>query len=242
MNLQPPPAPVVRDAAILGLDNVPLELPLAGIGSRTLAAALDYLMLFCLIVLWWLTGMLGLAYLDLGTGWVFTILGFGSFIIQWGYFAILEMVMDGKTPGKHAVGLRVVSYHGGKSSAAAILVRNLIRTVDVLVGLPVMAIDRRARRPGDFVAGTLVVHDRELRAGELHHLGRLPTGWGAREIAVVESFLRRAALMEEERARRLASQLLAWIDRQQPEFLPAAWASAPDPVRTLREALAAGRD
>ena len=171
-------------------------------------------------------------------GWAMAILGIGAFMLQWGYFAVLEIAMDGQTPGKLAVGLRVVSYRAGKPSAAAILVRNFLRSIDLAVGLPVMAVDRRARRLGDFIAGTLVVHHRDPSLGE-GRLRRLPAGWGAREIAVVESFLGRAAIMDIARAWNLATQLLDWIDQQEPDFLPADWKNAPDPILTLREALAA---
>jgi len=38
--------------SILGLDNIRLELPIAGVGSRTLAGFVDYLALFALVLLW----------------------------------------------------------------------------------------------------------------------------------------------------------------------------------------------
>src|SRR4029079_3530349 len=37
---------------ILSLDNVPVELPLARVGSRVLAAVLDYLLLVFILLLW----------------------------------------------------------------------------------------------------------------------------------------------------------------------------------------------
>ncbi|MCP4656427.1 MAG: RDD family protein [bacterium] len=238
MNHERPPAPILGDAAILGLDNVRLDLPLAGIGSRTLAALLDYLMLTLLMILWWLGGLIVVGFLEVGGGWTLAILGIGAFLLQWGYFAVLEIAMDGQTPGKLAVGLRVVSHRAGKPSAAAILVRNFVRSIDLAIGLPMMAVDRRARRLGDFIAGTLVVHHRDPSMEEVR-LRRLPAGWGAREIAVVESFLGRAAIMETARAWSLATQLLDWIDQQEPDFLAADWKSSPDPILTLRTALAA---
>lgn len=205
-------------AAIYGLDNVRLELPLAGIGSRTLAAAIDHALLVLLQVVWLFggTAFLGLLGLDLG-GWGFGLLVAGLFLLQWGYFAIFEIALSGQTPGKLAVGLRVVSYRGGRTTATALLVRNFLRSFDLFIGLPLMAVDRRARRLGDLVAGTLVVHRREAARDELR-LGRYPAGWGAREVAVVEGFLRRARYMERSRAQGLADQILEWIVRREPEF------------------------
>ena len=222
------------DRAILGLDNVPLDLPLAGIGSRTLAATIDYFVLTALLLLWIAGGSIALGLLGLGGGWVAAIVILGVFVIQWGYFAILEIAMDGRTLGKRWVGLRVVARHGGRPGTGALLARNFLRSVDIAVGLVVMAFDRRFRRLGDMVAGTLVVHDRsddELR------LGRLPASWGAREIAVVESFLRRADRMERPTAGRLAGQLLDWIRRSDPGF--DLGSEAKDPVARLREVLQA---
>ena len=57
-----------------------------------------------------------------------------------------------------------------------------MRTIDLVAGVPLMAIDPLSRRLGDRLGGTLVVHDRPLEAGPV--LGRVPPGWGARELAV----------------------------------------------------------
>lgn len=213
---------VPTGAEILGLDNVPLELPLAGVGSRTLAALVDYLLLLTLLGVWWTGGIVTMGLFDLAQGWFWATLFLGSFVIQWGYFAVLEILMHGQTPGKSVVGLRVVASRGGRASAGALLVRNLIRAVDVAFGLPVMAIDRRSRRLGDMAAGTLVIHERPPGDGEEVAIGRLPAGWGAREVVVVESFLRRADRMEPWRAQKLAEKLLGWIAREKSDFVAAA--------------------
>lgn len=229
------------DAAIYGLDNVRLELPIAGVGSRTLAATLDHCLLAMLQMVWLFGGAALLGIFDLGFGgWGIGLLIAGFFLLQWGYFAGFEIAIDGQTPGKLAVGLRVVSHRGGRTTAAALLVRNFLRSFDYFIGLPLMAVDRHARRLGDLVAGTLVVHDRRT-AGDEVELGRHPASWGAREVAVIESFLRRAPAMEPPRAERLASRLLDWIERREPGF----WATIEPPtaegdrVAALRQALEA---
>ena len=229
------------DPAILGIDNVRLELPIAGLGSRTLAASIDHFLLFLLQVLFLVAGIVLLPQMDMATGWVIAILTLGIFVLQWGYFAAFEIITNGQTPGKLAVGLRVVSRVGGRTSPAAILIRNFIRTFDIVVGIPIMAVDRRARRLGDFIAGTLVVHHRDDRR-EQAQLGRHPSEWGAREVAVVESFLRRAELMDRKGAQNLADRLLRWIEVSEPTF----WAEvepglidSEDRVLVLRQALGA---
>ena len=230
-----------QQPAILGIDNVRLELPIAGLGSRTLAASIDHFLLFLLQVLWLAGGVAILPQIGMSGGWVAGILILGVFLLQWSYFAAFEITLGGRTPGKLAVGLRVVSKIGGRTTPAAILIRNFIRSFDIVVGIPVMAVDRRARRLGDFVAGTLVVHHRDDRREEAQ-LGRHPAGWGAKEIALMESFLRRAEVLDTERAQRLAGRLLGWIETSEPAF----WAEveptlvdSEDRVLLLRQALEA---
>ncbi len=235
------------NATLLGLDNVRLDLPLAGIGSRTLAALIDYMLLIVLLGMWWTAGLLTLAVAPLPSGWWMSLLVLGSFFLQWGYFAALEILMQGQTPGKQLVGLRVVTRHGGRPGAGSLLMRNLLRAVDVVYGLPVMAFDARSRRLGDMAAATLVIHDRPPEAGTEWVLGEIPPGWGGREVAVVESFLGRATLMEPERVRMLAEKLLAWIERREGEFVAQAGFGegleprppGAEPVDLLRRLLAA---
>jgi len=224
------------DRTILAIDNVPLELPLAGVGSRVLAVLLDYCLISILQLTWVIAvgfgvGMLGS---DLGFGWLLALYALGLFALQWGYFAAFEMLTTGQTPGKRAVSLRVVSRHGGRASNAAILVRNLIRTIDLVTGVPLLLIDRGSRRLGDIVAGTIVVHVRTDEHDELA-LGNVPPGWGAREVAVAESFFRRAELMEQGRARRLAELLLSHLERRDPDWAGAR--SSADPIAALRDLL-----
>jgi hypothetical protein len=100
-----------------------------------------------------------------------------------------------------------------------------------------MATDERARRLGDRLAGTLVVHEhapaREIVAR------RTPLGWDAQESALVEMFLRRASDMEGWRAERLAGQLLDCIREDDPE-LGAQIDSGLGPVAALRRLVEAG--
>ncbi len=244
MNSAPwtPPTP---DAAVLGLDNVRLELPLAGLGSRSLALLLDGFLLLCLLLVWLAGGLTVMRYLETGGGWIAGILILGVFVVQWGYFAVFEIVMDGRTPGKLAVGLRVVAHHGGRSSVVAILVRNVLRGLDLITGLPAMAMDRRCRRLGDMVAGTVVVHHREPQGeAEEVRLQRLPASWGTREIVVMESFLRRANRLVPARAAAMAGQLLEWLEREEPELVAAAETeltdlAQTDPILMLRRIFAA---
>lgn len=207
--------------AILSLDNVELDLPLAGLGTRSLALVLDVLVLAVLFIIWTLAmSNLGRFFWGLPEAWAIGISFFGYFLLQWGYFAGCEILLDGQTPGKMALSLQTVSHLGGRPSAGALLIRNLLRPVDYVFGVFFMALDRRSRRLGDMVASTLVAHrgvDDPNRA--LERVTHMPPSWTAKEVALVESFIARSHRMELETAEQLASDLLQWIVRTQPEFV-----------------------
>lgn len=219
--------------AILGLDNIRLDLPIAGVGSRVLAAALDSVVVVLLVAVWGLVCALALP-AALGA-WRWAAFVGGFFLLDWGYFAASEIATRGRTLGKRAVGLRVVSREGGTPDATSLLLRNLLREVDVLVGVFLMAFDPLARRLGDRVGGTLVLHERRERASEAT-LARIPPGWGPREVALVESFFARCGELEPDQARFLARRLVAWVERDAPELL-AGTDPEGDPVGALEAAL-----
>jgi uncharacterized RDD family membrane protein YckC len=134
------------------------------------------------------------------------------FFFIFAYYAVLELVWDGRTVGKRALKLRVLRDDGTPADAAAILARTVVRLVDFLpvgylVGLIAMIVDGRARRLGDIVGGTVVVRERgsaptlrEIALGaEPAALGPPLPGQEAPvelltedEIAAAREFLRRA--------------------------------------------------
>jgi uncharacterized RDD family membrane protein YckC len=201
---------------VYGIDNVPLELPIAGAGTRVLAGFLDYLLVLLGVLLWGAACLALHLTLKLG-GWALGLFFLGLFVIEYGYFAISEAVSGGRTFGKWALDMEVVMHHGGRPSTGALLLRNTVRFVDLWVGVPLMATDALARRVGDRIAGTLVVQ----RRGEVQEtiVPRVPRGWGAREVALLESFLHRAPEFEPDTRERIAGRLLAWIQRDDPALL-----------------------
>lgn len=86
------------------------------------------------------------------------------FLLEWLYPVVFEMSARGATPGKRALGLRVVMDDGMPLTLQASLLRNLLRVVDFLpfayaAGVVSMLLRTDFKRLGDVVAGTLVVHD-----------------------------------------------------------------------------------
>jgi uncharacterized RDD family membrane protein YckC len=228
-----------RAESIFTLDNVQIDLPIAGVGPRALSALLDY-SIVGLSEIAWLFGVISAsAAIDLPGGWAVALWMLGAFLIDYGYFSLLEIAMGGRSPGKAAVGLRVVTRHGGRPGVAALLLRNLVRTIDLFIGVILIASDPLARRLGDRLGGTLVV--RRQDGGRLADaiVERLPRGWNAREAALLESFLRRSSEIESQRARRLARRFLAWIERDDPDLLADVDARLArlDPIPALERAV-----
>lgn len=150
-------------------EQIALELPLAGIGSRFLAIAIDTVIQFALyfvvgLILFLLIPAGALAFNSWSLGPAIGI--FLIFCIYWGYFAIFEVQWKGQTPGKRIAGIRVIKESGSPINAYEAVGRNLMRAIDGLpsfygVGVICMILNKQNRRLGDFVAGTVVVHDKQ---------------------------------------------------------------------------------
>ena len=148
-------------------ENILLQRKLAGIGTRFIAGLFDALILgalfLVLIILFVSAGSIGL--LDLVTGkggiWLTAILYLLFFLLNWGYFVFFEMIMNGQTVGKRAMGIRVVKVEGGAIAFTDIVIRNFLRVVDGLGGYAVggicMFFTDKVQRLGDLAAGTVIV-------------------------------------------------------------------------------------
>lgn len=85
-----------------------------------------------------------------------------GFLAWWGYFVLFEYLMQ-SSPGKRMFDLVVVSESGVPPSLAQSILRNLLRTADMLpaffgFGLVALLLHPKNMRLGDMVAGTLVIH------------------------------------------------------------------------------------
>src|SRR5262245_34225065 len=94
---------------VLALDNVPVELPLARIGSRVLAAFVDYVLLFLVLIAWSFAVFFFSRGLGLRPGWGIAAWLLGLFLLDYGYFALQELLANGRTAGKRLFRLRVVA-------------------------------------------------------------------------------------------------------------------------------------
>ena len=151
-------------------EHVDVHFELAGVGSRMAAGLLDLLFLF-LGVLLILTGWGGLGGFSSGRGadlqgWLTAVMILLLFSFVWGYFTLFEALNGGRTPGKQALGIRVVMDTGRTLTPSAAVVRNLVRFIDCYFPMPFVPalltifLHPSNKRPGDMAAGTIVVRDR----------------------------------------------------------------------------------
>jgi uncharacterized RDD family membrane protein YckC len=84
------------------------------------------------------------------------------FVLTVGYFMSLEWIFRGQTLGKRVLKLRVVDADGLRLRFSQIVVRNLLRTIDMLPGLYtvggiVLLLSPKLQRMGDIAANTIVI-------------------------------------------------------------------------------------
>ena len=95
-----------------------------------------------------------------------------SFALYNGYFILFEWLLNGQTPGKRLLHIRVIKQGGYALRFFDTLLRNLLRVVDFLplfygVGLTSLLLTRDSQRLGDLVAGTLVVYQEPVQTESL---------------------------------------------------------------------------
>lgn len=186
-------------------EGIALELRPAGLVPRAYAFLIDGAIRFAIVI----AAVSVLAALSrFGTG-IFLIL---AFLLEWFYPVVFELLPGAATPGKRALGLRVVMDSGLPITPAASLVRNLLRAADflpVLYGLGGLMVLLRPdfKRLGDLAAGTLVVHAHPAKLhgplGDAEPLAP-PRALSTREQAAVIAWAGRATRLTEARLGELA--------------------------------------
>ncbi|MGD0907965.1 MAG: RDD family protein [Candidatus Acidiferrales bacterium] len=157
-------------------EQTSIEFPLAGIGSRFLALAIDSLIqgaviVIGLIFLVLMFGLRGAQFVpSIADVWLVAILILGYFVLMYGYFILFEAIWNGQTPGKRITRIRVIKDSGQPITAVDAVARNLLRIVDQLpvaygAGLLCAWMSPQSKRIGDYVAGTVVVHEKAFEAG-----------------------------------------------------------------------------
>lgn len=212
-------------------ENVGIGYRVAGLATRLIAAAIDGAILVLLLLVAYLLVYFLVTALSGGlTASTLTLILISAveFFVVVLYFTIAEAVTGGRTPGKSAMGIRVIRSDGGAPDLASCFLRNLAYIVDVglFLGPILMFFHPEGRRAGDLVAGTVVAGDRPavsfaevmtpppvyLRSPDpgppIEGVGRL----GERDFSAVRTLLSRPGLTPQRRAElagRIAGRLVA---------------------------------
>ena len=139
--------------------NVFIEYPVASVGDRILAYFADRLFL----VLYSIVAIATFAGLDMEVGYVWLILlGF-----PWLFYNLLfEIYMNGQSPGKRILRLKVVRLNGTSPTIGDYILRWIFSFVDYyilsgVIAVVVIAMGGKGQRLGDVVAGTTVIKEVE---------------------------------------------------------------------------------
>jgi uncharacterized RDD family membrane protein YckC len=153
-------------------EGIAFSFLLAGPVTRFLAWVLD---IACIGVLCGtvgaVLGLLGVFGGDFAGAFLVAI----CFVIQIGYGIAMEWSWRGQTIGKRLLRLRVVDAHGLRLQFSQVVVRNLLRFVDMLpvfylVGGFASLLSRHAQRLGDVAANTVVIRQPEIDEPDLDQL------------------------------------------------------------------------
>lgn len=182
-----------NELRIHAADATELTMEFAGLGSRSYAFIIDWHIRFLFALVWLL-----LVWLVMARGGGFEsfsgffeddagLHGYQAYVtllpalaIYFLYHPVLEIAMQGRTPGKRMAGVRLVDANGQTPGVAALLIRNVFRLVDGLpafyaVGCVACLVTERSVRIGDLAAGTLLVHEEQLSVRALER-ARLVSG------------------------------------------------------------------
>jgi uncharacterized RDD family membrane protein YckC len=154
---------------LLTPENVFIEYELAGIGSRMIAFAIDMLIqvaiMTVIIIIMILSGLQSYT-MNSVNSILIAIGGILIFVVFFGYFIACEMLMNGQSPGKRIIKLKVIRQTGEPINFVESLLRNILRLLDIylssfILGPLMIIFTKDCKRVGDLAANTIVVKIRK---------------------------------------------------------------------------------
>lgn len=199
------------------------SLEVAGVGARSYAFVLDW-HIRLLVALVWIYLSAFLLY-DLSVfATVFAgdpantaalVIFLPAMAVYFLYHPVLEIVMQGSTPGKHMAGVRLINHAGTTPGYGRILIRNLLRLIDAIpgvytVGLLVAMFTSNHVRIGDIAAGTLLVYqDKKSQRNRVNRLQpSFSSGLSPDNQALLLELLERWQQLDKKQRVHLAQQFL----------------------------------
>jgi uncharacterized RDD family membrane protein YckC len=153
-------------------EGISFSLHLAGPITRFLAWLIDvFTISVVLSILQTVLAFIGFFSFDLA----YAIIILSFFVVRFGYSIFFEWYWQGQTLGKKMLRLRVMDEHGLRLQFSQIVIRNLLRAVDILpllylAGGLVCLFSKRAQRLGDFASNTIVIWNPRVLEPDLDQL------------------------------------------------------------------------
>lgn len=199
-------------------EGIEIRLRMAGPMLRAGAYLIDLLIRAAVLLIAGI--LLGVAGIAVGGKIAQGLILLSWFLMDWLYPVIFEAGKRGATPGKRAMGLRVVQATGSPITLGQAVVRNFLRFIDgmplftYVFGLTSCLATKRFQRLGDLAAGTVVIYDRippmpVIAAPPPMAAVPLPVGLTANETRALVLFRERAGLWSDGRRAEIADQATA---------------------------------
>ncbi len=140
--------------------NVAIEYQLASLGDRIIAYFIDLVIVIAYIFT--MSLVLGLTFNQSSSEIGVAILVLMLFLPLMFYHLLFEVFMDGRSPGKAAMKIKVVRLDGGQPELGSYLLRWIMRLIDISMFSGIVAIiailtSEKGQRLGDMAAGTTVI-------------------------------------------------------------------------------------
>lgn len=132
-NRDKPRGPASLRRGFVTPEGVDLQLELGSAGTRAAAFMIDAMLIIAILVVMTIIIAMLLVASKAGVLAILWLLGF--FILRNGWFTLFEMGGRGATPGKRAMGLRVVARDGARLTGGAVIARNAMREIEVFLPL-----------------------------------------------------------------------------------------------------------
>lgn len=217
------------DHGLVSPEAVPLDLPEATVGSRGAALLIDWVLQgVLLLVVAAIAGRASAEAVGLPDWAVPSATLILTFLVWYGYPIAFETSWrdGGRTPGKAALGLRVVTVEGAPIRFRHAAIRAALGTIDFAATFGLAAVvsslvSRRNQRLGDLTAGTVVLRERTgAGTSQARDFAVPPAAAGiadlidvsaltTRDYGVVRSYLLRADSLPQPRRATLATEVLA---------------------------------
>lgn len=228
-NWQQPGSVVTGDAVVL-------DVQLAQLPVRAVGALIDVTVMFVCYVIGILLWAATLP--DYDPALSAAVLIIFTVLVLLGYPLVFETATRGRSLGKMAMGLRVVSEDGGPERFRQALFRSLSAVIEIWMffGGPAVIcslISPKGKRLGDVFAGTVVISERGLRVSPPPPMPPSLAWWaaslqlsglGPEQAELARQFLSRARQLDpalrEQMAHRIAGEVLARISPPPPPGTP----------------------